>query len=543
VGGGAAASARRSAASILLEAAIMQTLRSFQARSFLGSLAVLWVASAVVGGCGGDDDTSAGAGGSGGRQDAGANDHEAGTGASQDAPGAAGGDTVGGVGDGTLGTPSQLATGSPSVVGVTSDGWVLYRAGDVLQGLKLGDDQPVDVSDEPGNVLVKGKVVYNFANMDWTKNVGDLSIWSDAGGAQSIGSTTYSESLIAASESGDWLVYPADTRSSKTNLMIASSDFSTNDVLIEGMGLGNDTTCSPTLGFVGERLIVGYCEPDSRDASIVRFEWNEKNGFVPTTLAEQTLPTWSADATGDGLFYQSSNYEGFYTDGGEPSRIDASVSRGFLLPDGSAVLYTVGDQLRRSSVPDSNPVPIVTTGFSEPVAFTEDYGEVLYSSKVTYENGTQRDLRLVATDGFNPEPIELVAEPTASVGRSTLTTDGNYALYLDDVTARGGTLHVVDMKGHEVLSFAGVLDVLAAGGSAILFTDNASDPDVYPNVADLEYVDVSKGKTPALVEGAILEPKNFQVDADFSRVIYVRSGVDRDSEDPLHAGLFVLDLP
>src|SRR6201999_3184719 len=103
-------------------------------------------------------------------------------------------------------------------------------------------------------------------------------------------------------------------------------------------------------------------------------------------------------------------------------------------------LYTVGDQLRRSTVPYANPVPIVTTGFSEPVAFTPSYDRVLYSSTVTYDNGTQRDLRLVATDAFNPQPIELVSDPVAQLARSSITTDGKFVFYLTDVADTGGTL-------------------------------------------------------------------------------------------------------
>ena len=510
-----------------------------RSRNILGSAAILLLSALALPACGGDDSTPGPVTGAGGRNDAGTNGNEGGTGAGQDAPGAAGGDANP---PAPLGEAQQLASGSPSVVGITGDDWVLFRDGESLKAMNVEGGDALEVSEVPGNVLVKGKVVFNFANVDWTKNVGDLSIWTAMGGAQEIGKTTYSEALISASKSGEWLVYPADTKGAKTNLMLASKDFSTNDVLIEDMGLGNDTTCSPSLAFVGERLIVGYCEPDSRDAKVVRYE-QDGDAFGFTMIAEQALPTWSADASGDGVFFQSDAYEGWYSADGEQYRIDASVSRGFLLPDGSAVLYTVGDQLRRSSVPESNPMPIVTTGFAEPVAFTADYASVLYSSKITYENGTQRDLRLVATDGFNPEPIELVGEPVAAVGRSSLTDDGQYVLYLDDVTPNGGTLHVVDTHGNEVVALPGVLDVLAAHGSTIVFTDNGSDPEVYPNVADLEVLDVAMSTTPTLVEARIMETKNFQLDSTLTRVVYVRSGVDRDPEDPLRTGIFWQALP
>jgi hypothetical protein len=496
----------------------------------------------ALAGCGGSDNSGApasnshpqGSGGSGGRPATGS--------AGQDASAAAGEDATGP--DATIGVPTQVTSGSASMVGVTGDDRVLYRVGDNLMASKLDGGDSETVSDQPGNTLVRGRVVFNFANVDWTANVGDLSVWTADGGAQEVGPTTYSETLIAASDSGDFVVYTANssTKKSKTDLMIASSDFATDDVLIAGMGLGSDTTCSPSLGFVGEALFVGSCAPGSRDATIQRFDF-DGSSWNPTTIAEQALPAWSADAAGNGVFYQTSDYQGYYATGGQQYRIDASVSRGFLLPDGSAALYTVGDQLRRSPVPYADPEPIVTTGFSEPVAFTQSYGMALYSTKVTYDNGTQRDLRLVATDGFNPEPIELVADPVAAMPRSSITADGNFVLYLTDVTDTGGTLHVVAMDGTEVVSLPGVLDALAARGSGIVFTDNASDPTVYPNVADLKYIDPASSSKPALIEAAVMDPKNFQVDVGLGSVIYARSGVGRDSEDPEHDGLYSCALP
>ncbi len=497
----------------------------------------------TLAGCGGADDGSArpvggnahGTGGSAGQGAAG--------GAGQDASAAAGGDTNQGPGA-ELGTPTQVAPSATTIAGVTSDDWVLFRSGDNLVGTKLGSGDTQTITDSPGTTMILGAVLFNYANVDYTANIGDLSVWTAAGGTQEIGTTTYSGTLVAASASGDFFVYPtnANTKKSKVDLMIASSDLVLNEAVIPGMGLGSDTTCSPQVGFVGETLFVGSCAPGGRDATIQRFDF-DGTSWNPTTLADGALPAWSVDSSGAGLFYQTSDYQGYYETGGQQYRIDASVSRGYLLPDGSAALYTVGDQLRRSPVPYADPVPIVTTGFSQPVAFSSDYSKALYSTTVTYDKGTQQDLRLVMTDGFNPEPLGLVTDPIAQLPRSVFTTDGNFVFYLTDVTDTGGTLHVVGMDGREVLSLPGVLDALAARGSGILFTDNASDPSVYPNVADLEYVDPAAGGTPALIEAAIMEPKNFQVDDELDQVVYVRSGVGRDADDPEHDGVFSCELP
>ena len=444
---------------------------------------------------------------------------------------------------GELGPPTRLATGTTSIVGVTSDGWAIFREGEVLRAASVSDDSEVEtVTEEPGSVLIKGRVVFNWADVDWEKNVGNLSIWSHEGGAQEIGATRYAENLIAANPEGTAIVYTANESKGTTDLMIATSDLESSEVLIESMGLGSETTCGPSLGFVGDRLLVGWCEKGKRDGQIQRFALDDDE-WTPTQIAENALPTWSADTSGDSILYQSNAYEGFVSNDGDAVRIDASVSRGFLLPDGSAALYTVGDQLRRTSLPEPNPVPIVTTGYSEPVAFTSDYSFALYSSKVTYENGTQRDLRLVPTDGFSPEPIELVAEPTATLPRSSLTKDGQFVLYLSDYTASGGHLHVVGTDGVEKTVLQDVLEAVAIGDSKIVYTANASDPEVYPVVSDLYVIDLASSQPPTLIEAQVLDGKNFQVVGEGERVVYLRSGVDRDVEDPERDGMFYRTLP
>lgn len=444
---------------------------------------------------------------------------------------------------GELGVPTRLATDTSSITGVTSDGWAVYREGSVLRAAKVSDEGLVEtISEQPGSVIIKGRVVFNWADVDWEESVGDLSIWSEAGGAVEIGATRYAENLVASNPDGTAIVYTANENKGTTDLMIATSDLSEPKVLIEAMGLGSETTCGPALGFVGDRLLVGWCEKGKREGQIQRFELNDEE-WEATEIATDALPAWSADTSGERILYQSSGYEAFVYDAGDDLRIDASVSRGFVLPDGSAVLYSVGDQLRRTDLPESNPVAIVTTGYSNPVGFTPDYSHALYSSRVTYENGTLRDLRLVSTEDFNPEPIELVAEPEATLPRSSMTDDGKFVLYLTNYGATGGDLHVVAIDGTEVSVLPNVLEAVAVGASRIAFTADASDPEVYPVVSDLYVVDLASDQPPTLVEAKVLDGKNFRVASGGEHLVYLRSGVDRDVEDPERTGMFYRELP
>jgi hypothetical protein len=346
--------------------------------------------------------------------------------------------------------------------------------------------------------------------------------------------------LVAASASGTSVVYPANTTETTTDLMITASDFSAPEVLIPALGLGSEDTCGASIGFVGERLFVGHCSEGSRVARIERFEQID-GVWQATLIAEDALPAWSADETGERVFYQSSGYAGFVTEAGEATQIDAGVGRGQMVADGSAVLYTVGDQLRRSEFPNVNPVPVVTTGYRQPVGFSSTFDLALYSSTVSYEVGTRQDLFMVRTFGFNSKPIELVGEPVAALGRSQMTADGHHVFYLTDMSS-SGTLNIVANDGTAMLTLPYVNEVVAASGSTLVFTDNASDANQYPIVSDLKVINLAEESEPRMVEEKVLDTRSFHLDADGQRVIYVRSGVDGDPESPDSRGVFVREI-
>ncbi len=468
---------------------------------------------------------------------------------------------------GEIGTPVQIAPGQATLVGVTSDDWLIYREGDRLMGAKVGDSGSArEITAHPGSVLIRGRVVFNWADVNWEQGVGNLSVWTSESGTHEVGSTPYSETLVAASEDGTSIAFTANTRElgaggsgsaesdsaggsggaepapdRATDLMHAPSDLSSQQVLIESMGLGSESTCSPSFSFVGERLMVGWCEPASRSAKIERYE-QDGDSWSKTTIAEDALPGFSTDESGDTVFYQSSGYSGYVLLDGEPVLIDAGVSSGTLLPSGKTVLYSVGDQLRRAELPSVNPVAIVTTGYKQPVGFSPDFGLALYSTTVTYEQGTQRDLLLTTTAAFNSSPLVLESKPVATLARSSMTRDGRYIFWLTDVGSSGGTLHVVDQSGSKVVELPNVVEAAAGDGSLLVLTDNPSDPDQYPVVADLKIMDLALEDEPRVVEEKVLDGKSFQLSRDGKVVTYVRSGVDRDSADESYQGVFSVNI-
>ncbi|HEX2880962.1 MAG TPA: hypothetical protein VHO25_15630 [Polyangiaceae bacterium] len=472
--------------------------------------------------------------------------------------------------------PYMIAPGSASITSVNSEDWVIFRSAMELRAVKIpaiveaADGGSVVAANEllstsPGSVLTRNAVVFNWADIDWDRGFGTLSVWSPGAGSQQVGPTLYSEALVAASRAGV-VVFPAlspaadadsgvpdggipasggdagggdaGSQPDSVQLMLADGDVANAQILIATLGLGSETTCGPQIDFVGERLFVGWCEPGSQVAQIQRFD-RVADEWQATLTIPNVLPAWSADETGEIVFYQAMDYSAHVAEPEGGRVIDTGVSSGFLVPDGSAAFYTVGDQLRRTSLPSINPIPMVTNGYSQPVGFSPAYDLVLYSTAVSYEQGIQRDLRMVATDAFNAMPTELVTGLTASLTRSSISQDGQFVFYLSDVSPSGGLLHVVDRAGVERVVLPGVVEALAAADGRIVFTDNSSDPEVYPIVTDLKVIDLAGDAQPRLIEAKILEGRTFQLDAAKERVVYVRSGIDRDVAAPDQVGLFV----
>jgi hypothetical protein len=444
---------------------------------------------------------------------------------------------------GPLPAPVRVAGGPASLVGVTSDGYAVYRAADqTLQAVAVhGGGTSLPITDHPGTIVLKHRAVFSWADVDWMTNLGRLLVWTAEGGTHDAGVALYSEEMVAATADGKTIAYNVNVTPTTTDLVITSNDFSAPKTLIAGVGRGSEQTCRSSFGFVGSRLVIGWCTPGSQFGKIERYE-SLDGQWTGAAIAADSLSTWSSDQSGELIFYQSNDYRGRLVEAGQSKVVDASVSGGIVLPDGSAILYNVGDQLRRTALPEINPTPIVTRGFAQLAEFSSSYDHVLYSREVTYEGGTKRDLMLSDASVFNPQPTELVAAPTAGLSRSAFTSDGQYVLYLTDLHAQGSTLNIYSIARGNVRTLPNVDTVLAAGNATIVFSDHRSDPDKYPIVADLNVLDAASDGPPQLVEPMILDGRSFFADLDTGLVTYVRSGVDRDANDPEAQGVLVQSI-
>lgn len=434
---------------------------------------------------------------------------------------------------GELTPPTELLSGSATLLGVTGDNRTVFRLDDSLQVVELKKDaKPETILAGSSNVIIEHQAVFTWTDVDWTTNLGQLAIWTPSGGSHPVGTSLYAEAMIAASPDGQSVLYVQNVTPTTVDLVVAPADFASPQVLVTSVGRGSETTCAPSFGFSGEWLFVGWCTLGSRAGKIERYA-KTSGTWAPTTVASDALPNWSTDANAERVFYQSSEYQGFYNENGQSYLVDTGIGEGLMLPDGSAVLYNVGDQLRKSTLPDVNPFPIVTKNYAQRVEFTPSFDRVLYSTEVNYDNGTRRDLLITSTEGFNPTPTVLVDEPVASIARSAFTKDGKYLFYLTNVTPAGTKLTIRSVEGEVTRTLPDVVDVAAAYGSTIVFSDAPSEPDKWPVLATLKTLDVSSDAEPQVLGQKIVDGKTFQLSSDGKLVVYVRAAAGEGTTDSL----------
>lgn len=426
--------------------------------------------------------------------------------------------------------PTRLVAASVAPSDVTSDGHVVYRQGNTLMAVRAeAGATPVEVLSGSGTVAVKGPVVFYWTSPDYEAGTGQLSIWTGSSCSRTVGTTLLAEDLVVVSPDGSRLLYPINVTDQSFDLVVANRDFTGRHVLVRGIGRASEETCRPLYGFAGAQVVVGHCAPGTREASLEVFS-RSGDDYAGQLLSASAQPLWSADATGTGIAYLGSDYDVYYFDGTDHILVDHSANWVQLGEDGSTLFYAVGDQLRRTNLADLLVIPVVTRQARVINEWSPTFDHVLYSSTVIYEGGERRDLFLTPTATFNPTPTQL-SDVSARLSRHAFTDAGNHVAYLTEVseTTGAGTLHVVPVAGGDERVFDAVDTVAAAFDDILVFSDNRSDPEIFPVVADLKLLDASSAEEPQTIQASIRDGRSFRVLPGGGAVVYARPG-DVDAE-------------
>ena len=445
-------------------------------------------------------------------------------------------------------TPYKVTSATATISGMTTDGYVVYHTSDGLYVVAAKPAQtPTRITADSAIAVVHGSVVFAYTNVDYQNNTGNLTIWTAAGGVKSVGPSLLSDDMVASSDDGSLVLFTANVTATTASLNIAPSNApEKRQVLVPAMGRGSATTCRPRFGFALRRAISVSCADGSQSAALARYDGpaaGAAGAWVASSIATDVQPAWIADARGERVFFVTNSSRGMITDAKGSTLVDNGVTWATFADDGNALLYTVNDQLRRTSLPAVNPTPVVTVGFSARSAFSPNFAYALYSTVVTYEaDGEHRDLFLATTSKLNTATDKLVDGAKGQVSRSAFTDDSAYVLYLTDIKLDRGTFNARPVAGGAVRTFPGVDSILASTGSKVVYSDNRSDAQTYPVTSDAKVLDLASNAAPFVLHAKILDGRTLQLTPQRDKVVYALP-VGMGPQGAAEEGIWIQGIP
>jgi hypothetical protein len=354
--------------------------------------------------------------------------------------------------------------------------------------------------------VTQGKVVFSWSAVDANSLAGTLVAWTSAGGAHplSTSSTSYAASsspdgqfaIFADNATSDGLAF--DLKVGKTDGSISAATSLTNRS-------ADTMSCPAVFQFVASKWFVASCATDA-DAGVsnATIDSVDPTTGVTTSVATNVgmMSGFSLDSAGTHLFYIDALGKGqLLTLGSGTVAVDAAetITSGFLVPDGSAVIYaTAAGALKKATLGGGAPTlsTLVATNANQILATAPNNQLVLYSS--SYDSNNGGDLSLVQLTG-TPAPVSLVA--TGFIYGDAFTADSSFALYFDNPAAN----LTADLHAHP--TGAGAAQTIATGvwnegalmGAKIVYNDDFVSTGKNTGRADLKWVDVAAGGAPTLI--------------------------------------------
>jgi hypothetical protein len=405
----------------------------------------------------------------------------------------------GGSGAGGTTTGTRILAGDVDVAGVTDDGFAAVRdPGGGLRAVPLdgGDPQLVDASSDGAGAV--HDLIFSYHDFDIVSGIGDLILWTAAGGAVPLASAT--AGVIAVSDDGTriLLTFESSSDATATNLGVAASDGTPTVVVGPVSRLGG---CGPSGTFAGGRFVVRRCDPGSTVLTLVSVD--------PATGASVDLlaPAGSSfDVVhvpdGDPLVAAVAPDGGAFLvpiAGGTATPLATGVEAVFAAVGGTAVLVRGGGSLRRVPLDGSPPVTLVAASVTRVQALSPDGNAVLFRSMLGQRS--YGDLFLAGA-AAPTDVTPLVATLDAATPGDAFTPDSSRALFMAGTSDLGvGVLSSVPVAGGPpTVHGQQVWAVRGYGSTSAVFADDYAAVPERPGRASIRAVDTAAaGATPTTI--------------------------------------------
>ena len=397
-----------------------------------------------------------------------------------------------------------IASGnSLSTRGVTSDGYEIYSDDYALQlyaaPIAGGSSQSIAALGSKFWVTVVGQVVFAWSNVT-DANVGALTIWSSAHGAQAVSPASFGI-LGASSPDGSHVLFVGnvDAQGQTGDVVVASADGSGASNLLQGQQLQG---CFPQLGFAGSYAIASHCDAAPGSGPSATISSFKSPSWSRADLVTGAQNVWSADTAGSIVLASTGGgVMVIPTGGGSSITLDPSGFLGQLIADGKTAVYsTMSGDIRRSSTFAPSPTTLASPPFGGFYGFSPSQSTVLYYGNQDPAGGT--DIYLTST-GTPGKPMTVCSGTNGAINGDAFTADSAYALYStsNDVCTGAAAFQAFPVGGGASIPLGtNVWSDSSATGAKVVFNDHyVATGGLRYGRADLESVDVSAGTTPTLV--------------------------------------------
>jgi len=471
--------------------------------------------------------------------------------------------------------------GSPSLYGMTSDGYAVYLkpVSGVMVVATSGQDAGTEINVSPpsqadgGNyfdIVVVGSVVFSWPNLDTYPGAsGPMYVWSAATGSHLIPGLTLG-GFVAASGDGSKIIYGATTSTGATtgDIVVANTDGSNPTVLESQVG----AACVPQASFVGANQtdpLVAYCLPTDAATATATLDAFQGASWTKTNLAtglKASNPNplqpyvfsgpwqgnvYALDSSSSNILTVSSANEAIaiaYPGGTSSNLESAAASPAYFTGSGGAVdavYVTQAGALHASTLPTGTPATLVSSGVSYVYGATSPDGKWgVYGTNVgtSVAGQTTTDLTLFATS-LPATTKSVTMFSTAlfeAVGASSFFTgDSTHLLWDDAVSAASNgagtytTFHAYDLASGTSTVVGGEvwLHYSIGSGTKVLYNDHStvtSNATGNGVVADIKVADVAASPlAPTLVQAGA--DVNFVLTPDQKTVVYAYTQGDADA--------------
>jgi hypothetical protein len=472
-----------------------------------------------------------------------------------------------------------LANPTVTVVGVTSDGQVIYYDGSQLNAVPVGGGSPKAIGSwdkSQAIIFTSSKVAIYWNNATQMTNAhGALSVWTAAGGQQALGAQSNfgvpGGGNIDVSADGSLVLYTDNVTTANADIYVAGSDGSNKTKLVAAASIG--ANCHPIVRFAGNTPIVGYCtsQPDggtTLNATVAAYSgamWKTVQTFATDAFYDFSIgPVPSGDGGVSAYNVEFVRNAGsvmpspvaMYVEalgGTTPTLIDPQGAGGIFTHAGTDVIYVqYGGSVWRSPIATPAPAEVASGQYAGTLALSSD-DKWLELFKGQDPTTFFTDMYLVSTtpaDGGNT-PMTLSSCTTSNmmlkcVGANfgdAFTADSSRALFFPNVIMSGAAGYVgaydsltLPPSGTPTTIAQNVWEEFASTGAKTLYNDNYASNAGFQGAADIESIDLSTATAAkTLVSQA---DANFFLTADKKTIVYSWSACPGNND-----GIYALPTP